>query len=358
VRHNFWSDAACPFPFWQARGGRFAFALIKAQALGFLLGALTLVAASNAIAQSHPPPQPLAQGITVSLISPRGVERTREDWSAFIVDMSKALKIPVNLRIGKTQREVVADMLEGRADMAWMGNAPALEVVEAGVGEVFAAMVRQDGGTGYRSVIVVHKDSPIKTLDDLLHAKARHTFAAGDPNSTSGYVVPNYYVFARNKVRPEALFSKIVQGNHAENALRVARREVDAGTCNDSELSVFKQRNPAEHANLRLLWQSVEIPESPMMWRTTMDAALKARVRAFFANYGATAQQQATLLKINGLKRFRTSSNRQLLVIADIEMFNARTQIERNVTLSLDEKGKKHQDVVQRAVRLETALRL
>jgi phosphonate transport system substrate-binding protein len=138
----------------------------------------------------------------------------------------------------------------------------------------------------------------------------------------------------------------------------VARREVDAGTCNDSELSIFKQRNPSEHANLRVLWQSVEIPESPMMWRNTLDAALKARVRAFFANYGASAREQATLLKINGLKRFRPSSNRQLLVIADIEMFNARTQIERNVALSLDEKGKKHQDVVQRAVRLETALRL
>lgn len=358
MRHKFWRDAASAFRQASQRAFAAALKLKTAFAIGLALCAFTLVGAPHASAQAQQRQASLSQGITVSLISPRGVERTREDWSAFIADMSKALKMPVNLRIGKTQREVVADMLEGRADMAWMGNAPALEVVESGVGEVFAAMVRQDGGTGYRSVIVVHKDSPIKTLGELLDAKARHTFAAGDPNSTSGYVVPNYYVFARNKVRPEALFSKIIQGNHAENALRVARREVDAGTCNDSELAVIKQRNPTERANLRVLWQSVEIPESPMMWRNTMDPALKARIRTFFANYGSTPQQQATLLKINGLKRFRPSSNRQLLVIADIEMFNARTQIERNVSLSLDEKGSKHQDVVRRAVRLETALRL
>jgi hypothetical protein len=47
-----------------------------------------------------------------------------------------------------------------------------------------------------------------------------------------------------------------------------------------------------------------------------------------------------------------------LLLIADIEMFNARTQIDRDPALSLDRRGERHQEVVQRAVRLETALRM
>ena len=299
-----------------------------------------------------------ADGITISLISPRGVERTREDWTPFLDDLSRSLKMPVTLRVGQTQKEVAADMIEHRADIAWLGNSPALEVVEAGAGEVFAAMVRIDGSTGYRSVIITHAKSTLTSVNDLLDASRQLTFAAGDPKSTSGYVVPNYYVFARNKTQPEQVFKKIIPGNHQENALRVARGEADAGTCNDSELAVIRQRYPLDAANLRILWQSNEIPESPMLWQRTMNATLKTKLQRFFTEYGATSpQEQANLKRINGLKRFRASSNRQLLAIADIEMFNARTQIDRDLKLSLDERGARHQDVVKRAVRLETALR-
>lgn len=296
--------------------------------------------------------------LVVSLIAPRGVERTVEDWTPFLRDLSRVMEQPVELRVGKSQRDVVDDMLQRRADIAWLGNAPALEVVEAGAAEVFASMVRWDGGTGYRSVIVTHRDSPLKTLDELLERKRRLSFAMGDPKSTSGYVVPNYYVFARNKVIPEQLFARTVSGNHLENALRVARREVDAGVCNDSELAAMQKRFPDEHAQLRVLWQSAEIPESPLLWRLPLPDSQKQRLRDFFVRYGATEVEQNNLVKINNLKRFRASSNRQLLLIADIEMFNARTQIDRDPALSLDRRGERHQEVVQRAVRLETALRM
>ena len=199
---------------------------------------------------------------------------------------------------------------------------------------------------------------PLKTLDELLDRKRRLSFALGDPKSTSGYVVPNYYVFARNKVIPEQLFARTVSGNHLENALLVARREVDAGVCNDSELAAMQKRFPDEHAQLRVLWQSAEIPESPLLWRLSLPDSQKQRLRDFFVRYGATEVEQNNLVKINNLKRFRASSNRQLLLIADIEMFNARTQIDRDPALSLDRRGERHQEVVQRAVRLETALRM
>ncbi len=299
-----------------------------------------------------------APSLTIALISPRGVEQTRTDWSPFIDDLSRALKTPVTLRIGKSPKDVSNDMLERRADLAWLGNSPALEVVEAGAGEVFAAMVRIDGSTGYKSILITHAKSPLKSVDDMLKAAKNLTFAAGDPKSTSGYVVPNYYVFARNKVQPEQAFKKIITGNHQENALRVARGEADVGTCNDSELAAFRLRTPADAANLRVLWESKEIPESPMLWQKNLPAPMKAKLQQFFTEYGAkSAQEQENLKRINGLKRFRPSSNRQLLAIADIEMFNARTQIDRDPKLTLEERGAKHQDIVKRAVRLETALR-
>lgn len=338
--------------FWQDGGSlkRVYLRVLFACAAAFFLGPL-------AGAQSTPKVAGGAKELTISIIAPRGVDRTREEWSPLIDDMSKTLKTKVNLRVGAAQKDVVEDMASGRAQLAWVGNKPALDIVEAGVGEVFAAMVREDGSTGYRSVIVVRNDSSLKTVNELLDPSRKLTFGAGDPKSTSGYVIPNYYVFARNKVKPEDVFAKIVTGNHQENALRVAKGEVHAATCNDSELVAFKQKNPEEFARLRVLWRSNEIPESPLMWSKSLDAVTKQRVRKFFADYGRTPSEQAVLKTVNNLKRFRTSSNRQLLAIADIEMFNARTQIDRDANLTAEQRAASHQAVIKRASALETALR-
>jgi hypothetical protein len=67
--------------------------------------------------------------------------------------------------------------------------------------------------------------------------------------------------------------------------------------------------------------------------------------------------EMAQLVAISNLERFRASSNRQLLTIADIERFNTRTQIDRELALRLGERGIKHQEIVKRAVHLETTLR-
>jgi phosphonate transport system substrate-binding protein len=311
-------------------------------------------AVSAARAKSRPA---VTTEITISVIAPRGVEQAREVWSPLIDDMSKSMRVKANLRVGASTKDVVEDLASGRAQLAWVGNKSALDLVEANVAEVFASMVREDGSTGYRSVIIVRNESPIKTVNELLDPSRKLTFGAGDPKSTSGYVIPNYYVFARNKATPENLFAKIVTGNHQENAARVAKGDVDAATCNDSELIAFAQKNPVEAAKLRVLWKSSEIPESPLMWAKSLDNASKQRVRKFFTEYGKTERERAVLKAVNNLKRFRASSNRQLVAIADIEMFNARTQIDRDTTLSAEQRTVAHQTTVQRATRLETALR-
>ncbi len=62
-----------------------------------------------------------------------------------------------------------------------------------------------DGMPGYKGIIIARKDSGITTMEQ---AKG-HTFAFTDPNSTSGFLVPNV-LFARDlKVKPEEYFSEV-----------------------------------------------------------------------------------------------------------------------------------------------------
>lgn len=66
-------------------------------------------------------------------------------------------------------------------------------------------------------MLIVNKDSPINNLQDMLAKRKDLTFGNGDPNSTSGFLVPGYYVFAKNNVSTSE-FKRTVNAGHETNA--------------------------------------------------------------------------------------------------------------------------------------------
>ena len=63
------------------------------------------------------------------------------------------------------------------------------------------------------------------------------TFGIGDPQSTSGTLVPRYYVFAHEQHRPEdALQGRCASRNHEANLLAVLNKQVDVAT-NNTEMT-------------------------------------------------------------------------------------------------------------------------
>ena len=60
----------------------------------------------------------------------------------------------------------------GKVDVAWTGNKGAMGMVDRSGGEIFAQAISAGGESGYYSLLIVNKDSSLKTLDDVLsHAK-------------------------------------------------------------------------------------------------------------------------------------------------------------------------------------------
>jgi phosphonate transport system substrate-binding protein len=72
-----------------------------------------------------------------------------------------------------------------KIQLAWYGNKAAIDAVDRAQGEVFAQFIDLDGTPGYYSYLITHKDSPIKTLDQVLKNGKDYTFGIGDPSSTS-----------------------------------------------------------------------------------------------------------------------------------------------------------------------------
>ena len=118
-------------------------------------------------------------------------------------------------------------------------------------------------------MLIVNKDSPINNLDDLIAKRKDLTFGNGDPNSTSGYLVPGYYVFAKNNIAASD-FKRTVNAGHETNALAVANKQVDVATNNTENLDKLKTSAPDKLKALKVIWKSPLIPGDPIVWRKNL----------------------------------------------------------------------------------------
>jgi phosphonate transport system substrate-binding protein len=293
--------------------------------------------------------------LNFGFISTESSANLKTAWQPVLDDMSKATGIQVRAFFAPDYAGVIEGMRFNKVQVAWMGNKSAMEAVDRAGGEVFAKVVGKDGTEGYYSLLVVHKDSPLKSLDDVLKQRANLTLGFGDPNSTSGTAVPGLYAFGQNKVDPVKDFKRTVRANHETNLLAVVNKQVDVATNNTENVDRFTTTHAEQAKQFREIWRSPLIASDPIVWRKDMDAATKAKLREFMLNYGKTEREQAILQSI-GYSAFRPSANAQLVPIRQIELARERSKVEADTTLAADERAKKLAEIDARGSELSKQL--
>lgn len=293
-----------------------------------------------------------ADTLTFGIISTESSQNLRSVWDPFLADMSKQTGYQVKAFFAPDYAGVIQGMRFDKVDLAWYGNKSAMEAVDRANGEVFAQTVAANGSPGYYSHLIVHRDSPLNSVEDVL-AKAKDlTFANGDPNSTSGYLVPGYYVFARNKVDASRIFKRSLNGSHEVNALSVANKQVDVGTFNSEGMERLQITAPDKAAQLKVIWTSPLIPADPLVWRKSLSDEQKSRLREFFMSYGATPAEKEILAGLQWAP-FRASDNDQLLPIRQLELFKKRSEVAADSKLSDGERQARLQNIDQELATLE-----
>ncbi len=310
---------------------------------------VSLAAATAALVFGTAQAQP--REINFGFISTESSSNLKTAWQPLLDDLSKASGLKVNAFFATDYAGIIEAMRFNKVQVAWMGNKSAIEAVDRSQGEVFAKVVGKDGNEGYYSLLVVRAESPLKTLDDVLKARAGLSLGFGDPNSTSGTAVPGLYAFGMNGVDPLKDFKRTVRANHETNLLAVFNKQVDVATNNTENWERFKITNADKIGQLREVWRSPLIPSDPMVWRKDLDAGVKQQLRGFLLAYGREPREQQILQNI-GYSAFRASSNAQLVPVRQIDLARERTKIESDPNLAADEKAKKLKEIDGRIAEL------
>ena len=192
---------------------------------------------------------------------------------------------------------VIQGLLGGTIDMAWLGASgyakTYLEDPEAV--EPVLVKVNLDGGYGYHSIGFARKDSGITSLEDMKDK----VFGFGDPNSTSGYLIPSIEIPAEIGATMQSgdYFGEVkFTGGHEQTIVAVNNGDVDGGVTwadglgnwedgyNSGALRKAVDAGLVDMNDLVQIWQSKPIPEGPVVLRSELPADVKVKMTGLMAS--------------------------------------------------------------------------
>jgi phosphonate transport system substrate-binding protein len=229
------------------------------------------------------PPAPAADPswpteVTFAILSTESAPEITRRWVPVLAQLEKDLGIKVKYTTATDYRGTIEALKFKKADLGWLGPKAYIEASNNNYANVepIAQVRAQNGSLGYRSCIIVHADSDIFTPEDM----AGKTFAFNDPNSTSGYLVPQTFFMTEMNVDHRKHFAKVTfSGSHEASILAVANKKVDIASTNLPDLQQLTREGKVQRGTLRVIWVSKLIPNDPVVVRKDLPASLRQAVQ-------------------------------------------------------------------------------
>ena len=256
-------------------------------------------------------PQNSRQEIVMGLIPAENNEEMVQKFEPMRAYLEKELGRPVKVFTATDYSGVIEGMRQNRVDIAWFGPLSyVLAEKEAGA-EAFAVGVRSNGKSTYKSIFVVPKDSPAKTIQDL----EGKSVAFVDPASTSGSLVPGYMVLKATNKMPDKFFGKLTYaGSHDAAEMAVKNGTVDAAADNDITYERMLKKGLITQESNRILLESDPLPGSPLVYRSSLDDATKTKIRETILN----AHNKIKVTGYGELLRYEPATPKDYQVIHDM----------------------------------------
>ena len=231
----------------------------------------------------------------------------------------------VRLHTANDYAGIIEAMRARRVDLAFFGPAAYARAFEVTGGNTDPLVIELDenGTAFYHSVIVVRADSPHRKLEDL----RGRTFAFVDPNSTSGFVVPNYFLHQQGTPAAQFFGRTGFAGSHDNGALSVVNGQYESAAVwwrneNNSSFHRMMDRNLIPRDSLRVVWTSPRIPESPWTARRDLPQPMRDAIRQAMIEMPTRAPEQFRHILDGKSKGFVPSSHDQFQPIIEMIRFN------------------------------------
>ena len=192
---------------------------------------------------------------------------------------------------------VVEALASDRLDMAWLGGFTFVQT-RLKTGNAIP-LVQREQDEKFTSKYITANPA-VKSLQDL---KGK-TFAFGSVSSTSGSLMPRYFML-QDGIKPEDFFSRVAySGAHDATAAWVQAGKADAGVLNASVWQKLVDAGKVDTDKVKVFATTPTYYDYNWTVRGNLDADLQAKIKAAFLALDPAKPEQKAILDLQAASRF------------------------------------------------------
>ena len=240
--------------------------------------------------------------------------RTRFDKVA--VYLSKALGVDVKYVPVKSYAAAVTAFRNNQVQLAWFGGLSGVRARALVKNSSAIAQGAED--KGFRTYFIAHASANLKKSTAFPKAMAGKTFTFGSKGSTSGRLMPEFYIRKHMQKSPNKVFQRVgFSGDHSRTIALVQSGAFQVGAVN---FQVWKKQMAAgkiDSSKVSVIWETPEYPD--YNWTIRGDVEKKFG-SGFIAKVKSTllGMRDPDLLKSFPRKSFIPASNKDYQPIVDV----------------------------------------
>ena len=193
---------------------------------------------------------------------------------------------------------VVESLASDRLDLAWLGG---FTFVQVHLKDPTATpLVQREQDAQFTSKFIT-ANPDVKSLSDL---KGK-SFAFGSISSTSGSLMPRYFMLKQDNIKPEEYFSRVAySGAHDATVAWVQAGKVDGGVLNASVWQKLVDAGKVDTSKVKVFATTPTYFDYNWTVRGNMDPALKEKIKQAFLDLDPANPEHKAILDLQAASRF------------------------------------------------------
>jgi len=253
-----------------------------------------------------------------SLIPKKNVDQQISDLKSLLELLEEKLQRPIKIIRPQSYDAVIEGILSRTIDFAILGPASYAKArARDNRVDAFASFSAKKGfltpqGSFYNSVLFTLKKFGYASFKDLKGKRIAFT----DPESTSGFIIPNMEFSRRIDLRLKAFFgTQIYTGSHDRSINAVAKGDVDAAFVSSARVDEAVKKKKINADDIVILWRSRPIHHDPFVFGGSIQEPLRNRIKQIMLSSPPQLEPMLTKMEMAGIVEV---SNQDYQAIHDI----------------------------------------
>ncbi len=197
-------------------------------------------------------------------------EKLKKNYAALALYLQKMLHINVQFIPTTSYDDSISAFSSNKVQLAWFGALAGIKARASVKGS--SAIVQGFEDTQFYSYFIANTSTKLKKSNRFPKDIEGKSFTFGSPESTSGRLMPEYYIRWILRKTPQQAFSKVgFSGSHSKTITQVQNGEYQVGVVNYSVWDKELKDGKIDTSKVKIIWKSLKYPDYQFSIRGDVD---------------------------------------------------------------------------------------